>query len=312
MRTDRILALLLIIACFVAAIAAWIRPAVTPSARLAPLSTGGQADVALIDVYGTISDGQDLDGFFGSTGATANRLVKAIREAERDHVKAILVRINSPGGTAAASQMVYSELMRVRKAGHIKVVAAMGDVAASGGYYIASAAQHIVANPATTTGSIGVIIHVGNIARLFDKLGISETTIQSGVHKDILSPFRPIKSDERTLLQGLVNDTYEQFLAAVEAGRHLSDAQLRPIADGRVFDGKQALAVHLVDSLGTYQEAIAKAASLAGVKGEPSVRTYPGGGLFEQVWPRFESRLPAWLGGASAERWNKVPLALME
>ncbi|MNX67244.1 putative signal peptide peptidase SppA [compost metagenome] len=267
-------------------------------------------------MYGTIADGAPDEGLFGSRGASATRLIKAIRTAEKDKVKAILLRINSPGGTAAASQMVYEELMRLRKAGKIKIVTGMGDVTASGGYYIAAASDHIVANPATTTGSIGVILHVQNVQRLFDKLGIGETTIQSGPRKDILSPFRPMRPDERAILQALVDDTYQQFLSAVVTGRKMPLDKIKPLADGRVFTGSQAQKVGLVDSLGNYQDALTKAASLAGIKGEPRTRNYTSGTFFEDFFPRLEGKLPGWAASLLAHEpkagWNKIPLTLME
>ncbi|HEY9899757.1 MAG TPA: signal peptide peptidase SppA [Pantanalinema sp.] len=316
MRTDRILAFFLIAACLLAAVAGWWR---APRERIGTglvMDGAGGAQVAIIDVYGTIADGAPDDGLFGSRGASATRLIKAIRAAEKDKVKAILLRVNSPGGTAAASQMVYEELMRLRKKGTIKIVTGMGDVAASGGYYIAAASDHIVANPATTTGSIGVILHIQNLQKLFDKIGIGETTIQSGPRKDILSPFRAMRPDERALLQALVNDTYQQFLDAVSAGRKLPIEKLKPLADGRVFTGNQASRVGLVDSLGNYQDALTKAASLSGIKGEPRTRNYTSGTLFEDVFPRFESKLPGWAAGLIAPdpkaSWNKIPLTLME
>lgn len=316
MRTDRLLAFFLIAACLLAAVSSWWRaPAPSRGASLVR-DGGGPAQVAIIDVYGTIADNAPDEGLFGSRGAAATRLIKAIRTAEKDKVKAILLRINSPGGTAAASQMVYEELMRLRKQGKIKIVTGMGDVAASGGYYIAAASDHIVANPATTTGSIGVILHVQNVQKLFDKIGIGETTIQSGPRKDILSPFRPMRPDERALLQGLVNDTYQQFLGAVVAGREMPVEKLKPLADGRVFTGNQAFKVGLVDSLGNYQDALMKAASMAGIKGEPRTRNYTGGGIFEDFLPRLEGRLPGWAAGLLAAEpkaaWNKIPLTLME
>lgn len=312
MRVDRILALTLIVATIVAAATAWWTGDRDRGMPAADLSEPGEAEIAMIDVYGAISDAKPGEDVFGSSGAGAIRLIRAIREAEADGVKAILMRINSPGGTAAASQMVYSELMRVRKAGKIKVVTTMGDMAASGGYYIAAASDHIVANPATTTGSIGVILHLQNVEKLFDKIGVDTTTIKSGPRKDILSPFRPMAPDERTLLQGLVDDTYRQFLEAIVAGRKMPVEKLRPLADGRVFTGEQALKVGLVDSLGNYEDAILKTASLTGIKGKPKVRNYTSESLFEGLFPKLESKLSSLLGASAGASWNKLPLTLLE
>lgn len=315
MRTDRLLALLLILASLFAALSNGWTSARSHQAALPALADTSKPDVALIDIYGTIADSED-GASLGGSGASAVRIIQALREAERDQVKGIVLRINSPGGTAAASQMVNEEVMRLRRAGKIKIVTAMGDLAASGGYFIACAADHIVANPSTTTGSIGVILHLTNVQKLMNKLGVGEATIQSGVHKDILSPFRPMRPDERALLQGLVNDTYAQFLAAVAEGRRMPLEKVRPLADGRVFTGRQALAVGLVDSLGNYEDAIAKAGTLAGIKGEPTVRDYTNTSFFGGLWPRFESRLPGWflsaLGPDPRASWNRIPLTLME
>ncbi len=314
MRTDRILAALLVAGSLAAASAAWLSS--PPRAGLTlpgSLSAGGTADIALIDVYGVISDSSEGGIFGGGEGASSNRLIGAIRDAEKDGVKAILLRINSPGGTAAASQAVYEELMRVRRDGKVKIVASMGDVAASGGYYIAAAADHVTALPATTTGSIGVIMHLQNVQGLMGKLGIASTTVQSGPHKDILSPFRQPSAAEREILQGQVTETYAQFLDAIVAGRKMPLDKLRPLADGRIFTGSQAQKAGLVDSLGSWRVAVDKAADLAGIKGEPQVENYSEGDFWKGFVPKVEARLPGFLsGGPSTEMPVKVPLALME
>jgi protease-4 len=315
LRTDRILAGLLVAGSLAAASAAWLSsPPRDSSLDLAgALGGDGTADVALIDIYGTISDSSDGGMFGGAEGASSNRLIAAIRDAETDGVKAILLRINSPGGTAAASQAVYQELMRVRKDGKIKIVAAMGDVAASGGYYIAAAADHVVALPATTTGSIGVIMHLQNIEGLMDKLGIDTRTVQSGPHKDILSPFRQASPGERAILQEQVTETYGQFLNDIVAGRKMPLDKLKPLADGRIYTGSQAQKVGLVDSLGNWRVALAKTADLAGIKGQPEVENYSGADFWKGFMPRVEAKLPGFLPSVqSSEMPVKVPLALME
>ena len=315
MRTDRILAGLLVAGSVAAASAAWLAGPSREASLGLPGSLGGEgiANVALIDVYGTISDSADGSLFGGGEGASSNRLIAAIRDAEKDGVKAILLRINSPGGTAAASQAVYQELMRVRKDGKIKIIAAMGDVAASGGYYIAAAADHVTALPATTTGSIGVIMHLQNIEGLMDKLGIDTRTVQSGPHKDILSPFRQPTADERAILQAQVTETYTQFLNDIVAGRKMPIDKLRPLADGRIYTGSQAQQVGLVDSLGNWRVALAKAGDLAGIKGEPTVSNYSEPAFWRGLVPRMEMKLPGFLPvSKGVEMPVKVPLALME
>jgi protease-4 len=186
-------------------------------------------------------------------------------------IKAIVLRIDSPGGAVAPSQEIYSEVKKA--AAKKKVVVSMGSIAASGGYYIASAASRIVANPGTLTGSIGVIMEIPNLEGLMNKIGIKTEVIKSGKNKDIGSMFRSMKPEERQLLQGVMDDVHEQFIRAVAAGRHMKVEDVRKIADGRVFTGEQAVKVGLVDQLGTLEDATRVAAKLAGIEGEPEVVT---------------------------------------
>jgi protease-4 len=186
-------------------------------------------------------------------------------------VKAVVLRIESPGGGVAPSQEIYEE---VKKLSEIKpVVVSMGAVAASGGYYIASAATKIYANPGTITGSIGVIMEIPNIKGLLDKVGIKTEVIKSGKHKDLASVFRGIGEEERKILQNVLDDVHQQFIEAVAEGRGLPYEKVKSIADGRIFTGRQAKEIGLVDDLGNLQDAIMEAAKLAGIKGEPHVIT---------------------------------------
>jgi protease IV len=313
MRFDRLLATILIIICLVAALGNWL----LGSSFQASERSKAAVDIALIDVYGSISDSAGSSLFGGSEGANATTLLECIRQARQDKVKAILLRINSPGGTAAAAQSVYTELMRARKETKVKIVASLGDLTASGGYYVASAANHIVANPSTLTGSIGVIMHTQNFSPLLDKLGVQPGTVQSGRFKDILSPYRSTTEDERKILQGIVSDSYEQFLASIVEGRNISLAELRPLADGRIFTGAQAKKLKLVDSLGNYRDAVKKTADLIQVKGEPKIRNYTNKGLSGSLLGHLlpfsvGPTLPSGSSELTAQNWNKVPLALME
>lgn len=311
MRRDRIFAIALIALCLIAALGNWLGGA--PTSTSTELSTALPAEVALFDLYGGISDSKDSSLLGSSSGVSSNDVIAGIRKARRDKVKAILLRINSPGGTAAASEAIYDELMRARKETDIQIVASLGDVAASGGYYVASAAHHIVANPATITGSIGVIIRTQNVSSLLDKVGVESSTIQSGQYKDILSPYRNPKPGETELLQGIVTDSYRQFLDAIVAGREISMEKLKPLADGRIFTGTQAQEAGLVDSLGNYADALDQVAKLAKIKGEPQVRDYlEGEGVLNRI---LGTTLDQWLPGyqqARFARWQKIPLALME
>ncbi len=312
MRLDRLLATILIVICLVAAIGNWL----IGSSFQGSQKSKSAADVALIDIYGSIGDTASASPFGGSS-ANAGTLLEAIRKARQDNVKAILLRINSPGGTAAAAQSVYTELMRARKETKIKIIASLGDLTASGGYYVASAANHIVANPSTLTGSIGVIMHTQNFSPFLEKVGVQSGSVQSGRFKDILSPYRSTTEDERKLLQGIVADSYEQFLAAIVAGRNISLAELRPLADGRIFTGSQAKTLKLVDSLGNYRDAVQKTAELIHVKGEPKIRNYTNkglsgsllGGLLPFSWG---PNIPTGSSEIMVQNWDKVPLALME
>ncbi len=275
MRLDRILALTLIVLCLVAALGNWLTGSIpSPEVTAERIRISGQADVALIEVYGLISDQPTTNPLSVTNTSNSNALIKAIRQARQDGIKAILLQINSPGGTPAASQAIYQELMRARQETKIKIVASLGDVAASGGYYIASAAHHIVANPSTLTGSIGVIVRTQNISPLLDKIGIQTDNIKSGQYKDLLSPFDELSEGERSLLEEIVSQTYQQFLDAIVASRNISSEQLKPLADGRIFTGEQAQQVNLVDSLGNSYDALLKVAELAQITGEPRVRNY--------------------------------------
>ncbi len=194
--------------------------------------------------------------------------------SDNSSVKAIMVRINSPGGAVAPSQELFEELKKVREKGK-KVVISMGSVAASGGYYIACAADEIYANPGTITGSIGVIAEFPNVEGLMDKVGIKFETITTGQYKDTGSAFRPMTEDEHKLLHEMLMDVYDQFVEAVAEGRGMPIEDVKKYADGRVFSGRQALDYGFVDALGTQNDAIKRAAELAGIKGEPRIIRKP-------------------------------------
>lgn len=189
---------------------------------------------------------------------------------DNEAVPAILLRIDSPGGGVGPSQEIYKEILKLRE--KKKVVVSMGSLAASGGYYIASAADWIVANPGTLTGSIGVILQGMNMEELFKKIGVRTVVIKSGKYKDIFSPDREMTEDEKKLLQGMIDEVYEQFLDAIVQGRkNINKETLRSIADGRVFTGSQAKEYGLVDELGNFQDALEKAAQLGNIEGKPEV-----------------------------------------
>jgi protease-4 len=190
--------------------------------------------------------------------------------ADDPSVKAIVIRIDSPGGGVVVSQEIYNAVKNAKKEGK-KIIVSMGSVAASGGYYVAAAADKIVANPGTLTGSIGVKMEFANVEKLLEKIGVKGMVVKAGEFKDIGSPYRDMTPQERKLLQDVIDDVHSQFIKAVAEGRNLPEADVRAIADGRIFTGQQALALKLVDKLGDLGDSIRLAGSLAGIKGKPKV-----------------------------------------
>lgn len=183
-------------------------------------------------------------------------------------VKAILFRIDSPGGGISPSQEIYEAVKRVRESGK-PVIASMGAVAASGGYYVALGADTIMANPGSTTGSIGVILEITNLKDLFGKIGVKFDVVKSGKFKDTGSPHRDLTEADRRYLQGYVDDAYEQFLEVVVTERNMRKWKVKQLADGRVFTGRQAKELGLIDELGDFEDAVKLAVQMAGIEGEP-------------------------------------------
>jgi protease-4 len=216
--------------------------------------------VAVLPVTGLIADSE----------GTIDQLKKFAKD---DSVKAIVLRINSPGGGVGPSQEIYEEVKKLK--GKKVVVASMGALAASGGYYIACAAQKIYANPGTITGSIGVIMQFVNVRDLIEKIGLKGMVVKSGAFKDIGSPLREMKAEERELLQGVIDNVHSQFIGAVAEGRKMERESVAKIADGRIFSGEQAKSLGLVDAIGNLEDAVADAGKLAKIEGEPRVITPP-------------------------------------
>ncbi|MBD3287382.1 signal peptide peptidase SppA [candidate division KSB1 bacterium] len=218
------------------------------------LTSGGEK-IALVEVTGVIY--------------TARDIVRQLDRYNRDKsIKGIVLRIDSPGGGIAASQEIYEKVKSVRDSGKV-VIASMGGVAASGGYYVACGADTIMANPGTTTGSIGVIAELPNTQELMDKIGIKFEVIKSGEYKDIGSPHRELSKDERRLMQNLIDNAYQQFVDVITTETGLSRRQVLKYADGRVFTGQQALEYGFIDTLGTYEDAVNLAADAGGISGRP-------------------------------------------
>lgn len=224
--------------------------------------------IAVIPVEGVITD------------ATAKEISRYLKQYGDDNlVKAILLRVDSPGGGVTASEEIYREVKRVREEKKKKIVVSMGTAAASGGYFISAPADQIFANSSTITGSIGVIAEWINYKNLAEWAKVQPVVFKSGKFKDTGSPTRDMLPEEREYFQGIVNTLYDQFVAVVTAGRQgrqaLDEAKIRELADGRVYTGEQAKANGLVDEIGSYEDALRSAAKLVGIKGEPRVVTPP-------------------------------------
>lgn len=193
------------------------------------------------------------------------------RFAKDDSIKAIVIRIDSGGGGVVPSQEMYEEVLKFKQETKKKVVVSLGNIAASGGYYVACTADKIVSNPGTITGSIAVIMRIPNLRGLFKKIGYEEQVVKSGRLKDIGSFSRPMTTEERTVLEDMIMDVHEQFIEAISKTRDIELESIRKLADGRVFSGRQAKELNLVDKLGTYEDAVDLAAKLAGISGKPKV-----------------------------------------
>lgn len=225
--------------------------------RGAPFALAGDR-VALLDLEGIIFDSKDFIERLEDYG-------------NQPGVRAVVLRINSPGGTVAASQEIYEAVRRFRARTRKHVVVSMSTVAASGAYYAACAADRIYANPGSITGSIGVIAEWYNYGDLLRWAKLQDVVIKSGEFKDAGSPTRPLTDEEKAYFQGLIDTMYAQFVAAVAAGRRMEEAAVRKLADGRVFTGEEARRYGLVDAVGTLQDAVAEAARMAGIRGEPRI-----------------------------------------
>lgn len=213
-----------------------------------PFPSKAKKQIARLEITGAIAS------------ETRKRVLKALDTIKERGYPALLLRIDSPGGTVGDSQEIHSALKKLGET--VKIVASFGNISASGGVYIGMGAHHIVANPGTITGSIGVILRGNNLERLLDRVGVSFKTVKSGPYKDILAFDRPMTAEEQGILQSLIDNSYGQFVQAVAEGRHLEPDTVRSFADGRIFTGEQALALGVVDRLGTEEDARRWAAEL--------------------------------------------------
>jgi protease-4 len=252
-----------------------------------------QKQIARIEITGAIA------------AQTRKRVLEALKTVEEKKFPALLLRIDSPGGTVGDSQEIYSALQRLRD--KVKIVASFGNISASGGVYIGMGAQHIMANPGTITGSIGVILRGNNLERLLDKIGVSFKVIKSGPYKDILAFDRELTEPEQHILQELIDVSYHQFVQTVADARSLAVETVKSFADGRIFTGQQALELGVVDRLGTEEDARRWAAELAGLDPDKT-QCY----TFEERKPFLSRLLPGTAqleSGFAAGNWLEFELS---
>ncbi len=238
---------------------------------------GAQDTIAVINVNGTmISTGGTVTNVFSrAEGASSGVIMKQLRDAAEDKtVKAVLLNINSPGGSVTSAEEIAREIDKFKEKSKKPIVAALGDMGASAAYYIAADCDKIYANNSTLTGSIGVYMGGMNLEEIYKKIGVTPFIIKSGQHKDIMSPSRPMTDEEKTIVQNMVNEMFEQFLDRVSTGRKKPMTEVRALADGRVYTGKQAFSLGLVDEIGNYYDAIDGTAALAGIQGKPKIKEY--------------------------------------
>ena len=272
--------------------------------------TDGGDYIALIHVSGAITGGTADGGLMMvETGAGALDICRQLYTAKDDSAcVAVLLRVDSPGGSAAASEEIYNAVKAVREAGK-PVVVSMGDVAASGGYFVSAPADYIFANGATLTGSIGVVFQLMNWEEAAKKIGIDDTTLTAGEFKDIGSPWRDMTAQEREMMEALMEQVHEQFIQAVINGRtNLTEEEVRALATGMIYTGEQAVANGLVDELGGLHEAENKARDLAGVGDDVPVQEEAAGSFLEELLGLRARKLPSSLSSLALEYMRQDPL----
>jgi protease IV len=256
------------------------------------LAGSGDGKVLLMDLSGVISS-SEKEGLLPQPNLVASFKEELTKAAKDEKIKALVLRINSPGGTVNASDILYHELKTFKANKKIPIITSMMDVAASGGYYMAMASDAIFVHPSTVTGSIGVIMLTVNAKGLLEKVGVEANAITSGPRKDMGSPFRTMTADEKAIFQGVIDSFYQRFLMVVQEGRpQLSADQIKKLADGRIYSGEQAKDAGLVDDIGYLDEAIERAKKNAGLK-EARIVTYRRSGEYQN---NIYSRV---LGGGS-------------
>jgi len=262
------------------------------------VSGKGINKIALIDISGFISE-EKPSGLIPQPDMVSRLKEELTAAAKDDKVKAVLLRVNSPGGTITASDLIYHEVLQFKKKTGKKVIVSILDLGASGAYYIAMAADKIISHPTSVVGSIGVIMMHVNFEGLMEKVGVSAEAIKSGPLKDMGTPVKPLTSESRDVLQGVIDNMYERFLMVITENRkNLSAEQIRKLADGRIYTASEALELGLVDSMGYLDEAIELTQSEAGIS-EAKVILYSRGegtknNIYSQVLQKPEAPFSAW------------------
>lgn len=253
----------------------------------------GGDKILLMELSGSISN-QGEKGMFGSTLSPVARIKEELDKAASDSaVRAVILRINSPGGTVTASDMIYNEILSFKRKTNKKVITIFTNLGASGAYYIAMATDRIFVHPTTITGSIGVIMVSMNASGLLEKIGVSGMVIKSGEHKDMGSPLRPMTDADRVLFQEIIDEMYDRFIEVVKGGRpNLSEEEIIRAADGRVYTGKQALELGLVDEIGYIENAIESAKARAMIKKARVVRYVRPGAYKENIYAGIPAGSP--------------------
>ncbi len=242
--------------------------------REVTLQGDGDTKILVIPVEGMISSSPRKD-FLSSYPSMLEEVVAQLNRAAHDpSIRAVVLKVNSPGGGVTASDILYEELMRYKRKTGVKIVSAMADTGASGAYYLSMAADSVVLHPTTITGSIGVIFVTVNAEKLVRKVGIKVEPIKSGRHKDMGSPFKEMSEEERQLFQTMIDEMYERFVSIVAKGRNMPVEKVRKLADGRIYTAKQAVDLKLADRIGYYSEAIDEAVKLAGLPSNSRVVIY--------------------------------------
>lgn len=270
--------------------------------KLTSLSQKKKDAVAVIPLYGVITQGSSSHSWERGSQQTAKRIRTL---SEKKEVKAIVLDINSPGGSVGAVQEIYSAVLKAKAATKKPFIARFGEVSASGGYYVGAACDQIIAHQGTITGSIGVIFSVGNAEGLMKKVGYRSEAIKSGKFKDIGSMTREMSAEERKLLQAMIDDSYEQFVGAVAQGRKMDTEKVVPLADGRIYTGRQAKEAGLVDSFGDLQDAVDAAGVAAGLGKNP--RVLSDSDSLENLFSLFSAKLSLTGAAAVAEALDGAP-----